>query len=256
MWVDAHCHIQPDYSRGQEAKALIERARAAGIDWMVCVGTDLASSLAAIALADEFEDVYATVGLHPHDASKLDDEWLALVSAADHENVVGIGEAGFDLFYEHSPFDQQRVTFARHIALANALDRALVIHSRDAWDATFELLAELGVPRRTVFHCFSGGPREARRALEMGCYLSFSGIVSFKTADELRAAAAITPSDRLLIETDSPFLAPVPFRGRDNEPAYVAVVGEAVALARGESVEQIAAVTTANAEQVFGVSHR
>ena len=148
-------------------------------------------------------------------------------------------------------FAAEADAFARQIALAHELELPLVIHTRDAWDATFAALHEHGVPRGTVVHCFSGGPTEADRALELGCSLSFSGIVSFKAADELRAAAARTPADRVLVETDAPYLAPVPHRGKANQPAYVADVGAALAAARGEAVADTARITAANAAATF-----
>ncbi len=254
MWVDAHCHVQSDYAKDHDGDTLIARARAAGVDWMVCVGTDLTSSRQAIELAHRHHDVYATVGLHPHDAQHFGSQWKELIACASQDRVVGIGEAGFDLYYEHSPRDEQRTAFVAQIELANELDRALVIHTREAWDDTFAVLQTVGVPRRTVVHCFSGGPREAQRALDLGCWLSYSGIVSFKAAVELRAAAAITPLDRILVETDSPYLAPVPHRGRANEPGFVGAVGVALAAACGQEVDVIATVTAANAATVFGVS--
>jgi TatD DNase family protein len=236
-----------------EADAQVRRARAAGIEWMVCVGTGLETSQQAIDLAAQYDDVYATVGLHPHDASQLDAEWDGLVALADAERCVAIGEAGFDLHYEHSPRDEQEVAFRRHIRLAKAVNRPLMIHSRNAWDDTFRLLDEEGVPERTIFHCFTGGPDEARKALDRDCYLSFSGIVSFKTADDVRAAAALAPAERVLVETDSPYLAPAPNRGKPNEPAWVALVGAALATTRGVEADDIAALTRANAARVFGV---
>ena len=257
MWVDAHCHVQPEHARDDsgDADALVAAARAADVDWMVCVGTDLASSRAAVEIAQRHPDVYATIGLHPHDAERFDDEWSALVDLARRsDKVVGIGEAGFDLYYEHSPRAAQASAFRAQIELAHELDLALVIHTRDAWDDTFSALAEVGVPRRTVVHCFSGGPAEAERALALGCDLSFSGIVSFKAADDLRAAARITPADRMLVETDSPYLAPVPHRGRPNQPAFVGLVGAALATARGEEVATVAAATSANAARCFGLA--
>ena len=191
------------------------------------MGTDLETSRRAVELARRHPEVRATVGLHPHDASQLAEQWDALVALArDHADVVvGIGEAGFDLFYEHSARAEQEAAFRAQIALAHELDRALVIHSRDAWDDTFAVLADAGVPARTVFHCFTGGPDEARRALDLGAHLSFSGIVSFKNADDVRAAAALVPLDRVLVETDAPYLAPVPHRGQPNRPAWVVDVG-------------------------------
>jgi TatD DNase family protein len=244
-WIDSHCHTEDD--------ATLDRARADGVDRFVVVGCDLASSQRAVAAASRRDDVYATVGLHPHEAQHLDAEWDRLVALVDAPKVVAIGEAGFDLYYRHSEPTAQADAFARQIDLANERDLPLVIHSRDAWDDTFRVLEQRGVPRRTVFHCFTGGPTEAQRALDRGCSLSFSGIVSFKTADELRAAAAITPADRLLCETDSPYLAPVPKRGQPNEPGYLPFVGRALADARGETIESIATLTATNARTLFGL---
>ena len=247
-WVDSHCHLQ--FAK-DGADTAITRARDAGVDWLVCVGTDLESSRHAVDLATRHADVRATVGLHPHDASRFDEEWSAIADLARHEQVVAVGECGFDLHYEHSARPAQEAAFLAQIALAHELDRALVIHSREAWDDTFRVLRDAGPPARTVFHCFTGGPDEARTAVGLGAFLSFSGIVSFPGADDVRAAAATAPLDRLLVETDAPYLAPVPHRGRENEPALVGVVGAALAAARGESPEGVAAATTTAAASVF-----
>jgi TatD DNase family protein len=250
MWIDAHCHLQFE-GRGPTPEEAVARAVDAGVERMVCIGTDLATSAEAVRLADVFPEVWATVGLHPHDASKLGAEWDGLVELAGAERVVGIGEAGFDLYYRHSEPDAQEEAFRAQLRLAAERGLPLVIRSRDAWAETFGVLESEGVPERTVFHCFTGGPAEAERALALGCWLSYSGIVSFKTADDLRAAAAATPAERLLVETDAPFLAPVPHRGRTNEPALLPAVGAALAAARGEPVEAVAATTRANALAFF-----
>jgi TatD DNase family protein len=247
-WVDSHCHLPAD---AVDADPILDRARNGGVEWVVCVGTDLETSRAAVAHAERHEDVHATVGLHPHDADRLGSEWPALVELANDPHVVAIGEAGFDLHYLHSPFEAQEAAFRAQIQLAHATDRALVIHSREAWDDTFRVLEAEGVPRRTVFHCFTGGPEEARRALDLGTYLSFSGIVTFKSADDVRAAAELAPLERVLVETDAPYLAPVPHRGSTNESAFVAVVGAGVAAARGEPVAEIATASRATAAAVF-----
>lgn len=248
MWVDSHCHLPAEPG---EADPILDRARNGGVEWAVCVGTDLETSRAAVAHAARHGDVHATVGLHPHDASRLEDEWPALVELAGDPLVVGIGEAGFDLHYHHSTHAEQEAAFRAQIRLAHETQKALVIHSREAWDDTFRVLEAERVPTRTVFHCFTGGPDEARRALDLGTYLSFSGIVTFKSAHDLRDAARVAPLDRVLVETDSPYLAPVPHRGSTNEPAFVAVVGAGVADARGETVEAVAAATRATAAAVF-----
>jgi TatD DNase family protein len=170
--------------------------------------------------------------------------------------VVAVGECGLDYFYEHSPRDAQRRAFAAQIALAHAHDLALVIHARDAWDDLFDVLAAEGVPERAVLHCFTGGPSEADRCLRAGMYVSFSGIVTFKNAADVRAAAAMCPLDRLLVETDSPFLAPVPHRGQINEPSYVPHVGEAVAAVKGSAVDEIRESSAAAAARAFGCPAR
>jgi TatD DNase family protein len=247
-WVDSHCHIQ---SSG-DPDGTIEGARAAGVATMVCVGTDLETSEQAIALAARRGEVRATVGLHPHDASRLGAEWDHIEPLAEADAVVGVGETGFDFHYLHSPSDAQEAAFRTQIDLAKRVDRALVIHSREAWDATFRVLAEAGPAPRTIFHCFTGGPGEARLALDLGAFLSFSGIVTFPNADDVRAAAAMTPLDRLLVETDAPYLAPVPHRGRENEPALLPLVGSAVAAALGRDDSEIAERTAANARTAFG----
>src|SRR5215207_3352276 len=246
-WVDSHCHL---YSL-RDPNAAIERAREAGVTAMVCVGTDLETSRQAIELAARHPDVRATAGLHPHDASKLAVEWERLAELAQSADVVGIGETGFDFYYLHSPAGEQETAFRAQIRLAKRLDRALVVHSRDAWHDTFRVLADEGPPSRTVLHCFTGGPGEARRALDLGAFLSYSGIVTFPGADDVRAAAGVTPLDRLLVETDAPYLAPVPHRGRENEPGLVPLVGAAVAVATGRPETEIAACTAENAEACF-----
>ncbi len=247
-WVDSHCHLPADLA---EADAVVARARAAGVDWMVCVGTDLVTSEAAVALAGHRNDVRATVGLHPHDAVHLADQWPGLVRLALDPAVVAIGEAGLDHHYEHSPGPDQAAAFQAQIRLAHELDRALVIHTREAWDETFAILDDEGMPRRTVFHCFTGGPDEATACVDRGAYVSFSGIVTFKNAVDVRAAAAIVPVDRMLVETDSPYLAPVPHRGQVNEPAWVVEVGAGLAAATVHRVETVAARTAQAADQVF-----
>jgi TatD DNase family protein len=249
-WIDSHCHLQ---LADEEAAPVLARARDAGIAGMVCVGTDRESSRAAVDLARAHPEVHATVGLHPHEARHLAAQWDDLVALAGDPAVVGIGEAGFDLHYRHSPIEAQEEAFRAQIRLAHETGHTLVIHSREAWNETFAVLEDEGVPARTVFHCFTGGPEQARRALDLGTFLSFSGIVTFASASDLRAACALAPRERILVETDSPYLAPVPHRGRPNEPALVAIVGAGVAAARDEPVETVAAATRATTTAVFGL---
>lgn len=247
-WIDSHCHLQ----LGEEqAAAAVARAVEAGVERLVCIGTDLDTSRQALELARAHPEVWATVGLHPHDASRLPEEWDGLSELARAERVVAVGETGFDLYYRHSEPEEQEAAFRAQIRLARELGVALVIHSRDAWAETFGVLESEGVPERTVFHCFTGGPEEVERAVGLGAWVSFSGIVSFRNAEPVRKAAAVVPEGRLLIETDSPFLAPVPHRGKRNEPAYLPAVGAAVAAVRGTTPEEVAEVTRRNALAVF-----
>jgi TatD DNase family protein len=194
--------------------------------------------------------MWATVGLHPHDASTGPDGLEPLLA---DPSVVAVGECGLDYFYEHSPRAAQREVFAAQISLATRHGLALVVHTRDAWADTLGVLDEVGMPERTVIHCFSGGPAEARACLDRGAVLSFSGIVTFKNAGDVRAAAALCPLDRMLVETDAPYLAPVPHRGKPNEPAWVAFVGAAIAEIRGLTAAAVAAATWANTERVFAL---
>jgi TatD DNase family protein len=247
MWTDSHCHLDDPRIEGGAVGAL-ERGLAAGVSRFVTVGTDADHSRAAIDLAGQHDRVWATVGLHPHDAVNGVDTIRDLFGAP---KVVAVGECGLDYHYDHSPRDVQRRVFAEQIALAHQLDLALVIHTREAWDDTFDLLTAEGPPERTVFHCFSGGPEEARRCLDLGASLSFSGIVTFKTADDLRAAAALCPADRLMVETDSPYLAPIPHRGRNNEPAYVPLVGQVLATVREVELATIECDTYLNTSVAF-----
>jgi TatD DNase family protein len=225
---------------------------AAQVNRVVVIGTDAASSAEALAITELSGDVdlYATVGLHPHQATE-DLTPIAALAREGHPRLVGIGECGLDYYYEHSPRGDQRRTFAAQIGLAMELDLALVVHARDAFDDLFDVFASEGVPERTVIHCFTGTPGEAEGCLERGCDISLSGVVTFKNADVLRDAAKLVPLDRLHVETDAPFLAPVPHRGRANEPAYVSLVGEFVAALRGEDVDVVRAVTAGNTARLF-----
>jgi TatD DNase family protein len=242
-WADQHCHLRRDTASEQVAEA-----NEAGVEVLVTVGTDLASSELAIELAGRFDGVWATVGVHPHDATDGLDGIEELLGSPD---VVAVGECGLDYYYEHSPREVQREVFAAQIALAHAHGLALVVHSRDAWGDTFDVLGAEGVPERTVMHCFTGGPDEARRSLDLGAHLSFSGIVSFPNAPEVREAAALCPDDRYLVETDSPYLAPVPHRGQKNRPALLPHVGAAVATARGVDRSEVAARTWATTRLLY-----
>lgn len=244
-WVDQHCHIPP----GADGTAQVDEARAAGVTRLVTVGTTLEQSRQMLAVARAHEGVWATAGVHPHDAKDGVDGLEELLDAPE---VVAVGECGLDYHYDHSPRDVQADAFRRQIEIAHRRDLPLVIHTRSAWDDTFAILDAEGTPPRTVFHCFTGGAEEAREALRRGALLSFSGIITFPSGGDLRDAAAVCPLDHLLVETDSPYLAPVPHRGKPNRPALVPLVGAAVAAAKGCAVEDVQAATWATAAAFYG----
>lgn len=262
-WFDTHCHLQDQYRDEAGSVAdVAEAATAAGVVAMVCVGTDASTSRQAMAVVEELRgrpgspESWATVGLHPHEASHGTDDVTAVLDSAlsdHHDAVVAVGECGLDYHYDHSPRAVQRDAFGAQVALARRHGLTLVVHTRSAWDDTIAILRAEGVPERTVMHCFTGGPDEARRCLELGAYLSFSGIVTFKNADDVRQAAALCPSERLLVETDAPFLAPVPHRGETNRPALVAVVGAAVAAVRDVAPEVLADTSSVAARAAFAL---
>ncbi len=244
--IDSHCHLYD--TRGAELADVLAAARVAGIVQMINVGCDAATTTAAIEIASAHPDVFATAGLHPHEARHGVE---TIVPFLDHPRVIAVGEAGIDHYYDHSPADAQRTAFAAQIQLAHERHLPLVIHTRDAWDETFDILVAEGVPERTVFHCFTGGPDEARRCLDLGAHLSFSGIVTFRTATDLQAAARLCPMDRLLVETDSPYLAPVPHRGRTNTPGFVRHVAQFVADLRDQPLAELAVATVETTRRVF-----
>lgn len=246
-WVDTHCHVTYEDIPGGADGAIVA-ARQAGVKRMITIGTDAQTSRAAIDLAAKHDDVWATVGLHPHDAKHGLDGLHELITAP---RVVAIGECGLDYYYSHSDRAVQREIFAAQIALAHDHKLSLVIHTRDAWDETFEILDSCGVPERTIFHCFTGSPVEAKKCLDRDAFISFSGIVTFKKAQEIRDAAKMCSAEKILVETDSPFLAPVPHRGVSNQPAYLVDVGACLAQVRNVSIIEIANQTTSNALIAF-----
>ena len=248
MLVDTHCHLDL-----LDVEGAIARMLEARVERAVTIGVDLASSEWAVRAAEEHPQLWATVGLHPHDAKARTDELMARIEElAAHPRVVGVGEAGLDYHYDNSPRDAQRASFAEQIALAKRANKALVIHSRDAWDDTFSILEREGTPERFVFHCWSGDASHAQRAVAMGATLSFSGTVTFKNANDLRDAADVTPIERIVIETDAPFLTPHPHRGKKNEPAYVRFVADEIARVKSLGLDEVEQVTTRNAANLFG----
>ena len=250
-YVDSHCHL---YDKGGLTTAeIVAAANAAGVATMIDVGCDAASTAQAIERATLFPGVFASAGLHPHEAKHGVD---TIVPFLDDPHVIAVGEAGLDYYYDHSPRDEQRVAFAAQIQLAHERDLPLIIHTRDAWSDTFDVLAAEGTPTRTIFHCFTGGAEEARRCLDLGAFLSFSGIVTFKNSTDVQDAARLCPDDRMLAETDSPYLAPVPHRGQPNRPAFVTHVVDRLAELRSSSVDEVRRLTTANAFAAFPALHR
>jgi TatD DNase family protein len=251
MLVDTHCHL---HLLERPPEEVVAEARAEGVGHLVDVGVDLASSRQAAANAARLEHVSATAGVHPHDAVSLDDRVLGDLRAllAD-ERVVAVGETGLDYYRDHSPRPVQRAAFAAHVRLARELDKALVVHNREAFADVLAILDGEGAPERVVFHCFTGDEHAAGRVVAAGWYVSFAGTVTFRNAPEQRAACAAVPLDRMVLETDSPFLSPHPYRGRPNHPGRVALTAATVAAVHGVPVEQVAAATTSAAARAFGL---
>ena len=248
--VDSHCHLD-DGQFDQDREQTIERARAAGVEILMAIGTgsgppDLE---AGIHLAERYPFIVATVGVHPHDAAKADTATLdRLRQLAGHEKVKAIGEIGLDYHYDFSPRDVQRRVFEQQLALAAEAGLPVVIHTREAWDDTLALLSHWR--RGGIMHCFTGDEHQARQALDLGFHLAFGGVLTFPKAEDVRQAARITPADRLLIETDCPYLAPVPRRGKRNEPAFLVDTVRRLAHVRGAAPEDVAAQTTANFQKL------
>jgi TatD DNase family protein len=253
MFVDSHCHLNYEGLAGEQA-AVLERARAAGVEAMLNISTRESEWDDVIAVAERESDVWASVGVHPHEADGHPEVTAeTLVGRAAHPRVVGIGESGLDFYYDHSDRDRQRASFRAHIAAARETGLPLIVHTREAEADTHAILAEeMGKGAFTgLIHCFTAGAGFARKALDLGLFISISGIVTFKNAKDLQAVARDIPADRLLIETDAPFLAPVPHRGRPCEPAFVADTARFLAALRGEPVEALAERTTANFHALF-----
>ena len=246
--VDTHCHlflIEDDPAR------VVEGARSAGVGALVCVGIDPDSSRRSLELAESFRGVFATAGVHPHTASEFDAEaGAAIEELLASPQVVGVGETGLDFYRMLSPREEQERVFRAHLALARESGKPVVVHVRDAWPGALDILADEHADH-VVLHCFSGDEAVAKEAAQRGYFLSFSGNLTYPRNEALRAASAAVPGDRLLVETDSPFLAPQTLRGRDNRPANVTLVEEELARVRDEPVETLRAATTANARSAF-----
>jgi len=258
MWLDSHCHITAD-RYADDRDATLDRAREAGVEAFIAIGSGYGfeGNSQAVALAEAHDDVFAMVGIHPHEASVMTDEVMArLRTWLAHPRVVGVGECGLDFHYMNSPDDAQREAFAMQVALARELDQPVSIHVRgddpDAYAPMLEIWQAEGAGElEGVLHCYTGSKRFAHDALDAGFVVSFSGIVTFKRSDELREVARSVPLDRLLVETDAPFLAPEGHRGRRNEPAWVGRVGETLAELHDVSIEDLAKATRDNARRLF-----
>jgi TatD DNase family protein len=237
--VDSHCHIN-DKQFDADREAALERALAAGVDCMMVID--------APEFAESHEGMYATIGVHPHEAGKATEETFArLREMAAHPKVRAVGEIGLDYHYDFSPRDVQMTVFRRQLDMAHEAHLPIVIHTREAWDDTLAAIAEGGgLPDGGIMHCFTGDAAQARQAVGMGFHLAYGGVLTFPKAEAVREAARITPEDRLLVETDCPYLAPVPYRGKRNEPSFVVEVARRLAEVRGTNLETIAEVTTRN----------
>jgi TatD DNase family protein len=253
MLVDSHCHL--DYlAAGPERDAVIARARAAGVGTMLTISTKITEFPTVRAIAEGDPDIWCSVGIHPHEAAAEPDTAAArLAELASHPKVIGIGETGLDFYYEHSPRDRQAEVFRVHAAAARATGLPLIVHTRDADPETIRILQEEVAkgPLTGVIHCFSTGRELAEKALEFGFYISLSGIITFKNAGTLREIVRDLPLDRILVETDAPYLAPVPLRGKPNEPAYIVHTAIEVARVKGCTIEELSGSTTANFRRLF-----
>lgn len=252
MLIDSHFHL--DLLPPEARAGVLDRARAAGVGQAVTIGTNLAQSANLLSLIAPHDNLWCMAGVHPHEAG---DQKLAapatIAAMADHPKVIGFGETGLDYHYEHAPRQAQQDSFRAHIAAARSCDLPIAIHSRAADDDTIGILRDEYVkgPFAFLLHCFSSGRSLAQAAVALGGYISFSGILTFPKSAELRAIAGDLPMDRLLVETDAPYLAPVPFRGRTNEPAYVTHTAATLAEIHGQTVETIATITTENFRRLF-----
>lgn len=249
-WADNHCHLEAATFKQQ-----VGEAAEAGVGRLIAIGTDLPSSKEAVEIASAAEGVFATAGIHPHEAKDYDqpDSLDELEALLEKEKVVAVGECGLDFYYDHSDREIQRRVFRRQIDLAVKHSMPLVIHTRDAWGETFEILDSSPQPKSIIFHCFTGGPDEATEALKRGGYISFSGILTFKNAEDVRAAARLCPVDAVLVETDSPFLSPEPVRGQTNRPANVVLVGKKLAEVIGADPEELAKRVWENTSRAYGI---
>lgn len=254
MFIDSHAHLD-DERFDEDRIALIESLRENNIDLVINIGADMESSRASVKLSKEYDNIYAAVGVHPHDAQDVTETYLdELKDLSKEEKVLAIGEIGLDFYYDNSPRDIQRKVFLDQLELARDLNLPVVIHTRDAAGETFEILKEACAKgTRGIMHCYSGSVEMALEYIKLGFYISLGGPVTFKKARVPKEVAEVVPLDKLLIETDCPYLTPEPFRGKRNEPKYVTYTAEAIAEIRGISIEELAEATSRNAREIFGI---
>lgn len=254
MLIDSHVHLD-DQRFDKDRDLLIKNLRNNGIEMVINIGADLQTSIASVSLAEKYDNIYAAVGVHPHSAKEVDNSTIEILKTfAKRDKVVAIGEIGLDFYYDNSPRDIQRKWFKEQLALAKEVDLPVVIHTRDAAQETFDILKEAqDGSLRGVLHCYSGSPEMALEYIKMGFYISLAGPVTFKNARVSREVAKVVPLDKLLIETDCPYLTPEPYRGKRNEPIFVRYVAGTIAETRGISFEELAKVTNRNTKDLFRI---
>lgn len=251
-YVDTHCHL--DHHFDLPAGPQVEAARAAGVTTMITVGTDMASSTQAVQTANRYEGVFAVVGIHPNDAMEATPQVMEVIDRLAHQElVVGIGETGLDFYRDHTTPQQQESAYRKHIRLAKKHDKTLVIHCREAWPESLEILEDEGAPDRVVMHCFSGDVAVARHCAERGYFMSFAGNVTFKSAGDLRVATTEAPLELLLTETDSPYLTPEPNRGKPNDPSHIPLILRTLAAVKDLPLDEVAEAVLANARRAFAL---
>lgn len=264
MWIDSHCHLNhKGIAEKGPISSLVESAKRNAVDGMLTICCRMSEEIdELLEITNAHHNVWCSIGTHPHDAGKEDEKRFSAQKIAEianaHEKIIALGETGLDYFYDHAPREDQAASFRKHIHACLETDLPMVVHTRDAEQDTYDIMREEGAGKglRGVMHCFSSSQWLAERALELGFYISFSGIVTFPKAQELRETAKIVPLDKILVETDAPFLAPVPFRGKVNEPAYVAKTGDFLAEFYGKTTEEFARITTENFYRLFNKAKR
>lgn len=253
MLIDSHAHLN-DERFDLDREYLIKNFKKNGIELVVNVGADMESSRASVELAENYENIYAAVGIHPHSATELNQaNLLEIEEMAGGEKIVAIGEIGLDYFYDNSPRDIQRQAFREQIRLAKRLDMPIVVHTRDADADTLEILKEEREGLKGVIHCFSSDRAQMEEYLDLGFFIAFGGPVTFKKTDELKEAAKIVPLEKLLVETDAPYLAPMPYRGKRNEPIFVKETAALIANLKGIMLDDLALQTVKNTKEIFGI---